>query len=41
MTLDIAELIEYMLKYSEKERISWAALFEHPLIQTTDGGNIN
>jgi hypothetical protein len=39
--MDISDLIESMLMYSEKERATWAALFDHPLIKVDDGGNIN
>ncbi|CAD8210562.1 unnamed protein product [Paramecium octaurelia] len=33
MTSDFANLIEQMLKYHEKDRISWEKLFKHQLIQ--------
>lgn len=32
MTYEFADLIEYMLKFHEKDRISWEELFKHPLI---------
>ncbi|CAD8202537.1 unnamed protein product [Paramecium pentaurelia] len=33
MTYEFADLIEQMLKFHEKDRVSWEELFKHPLIQ--------
>lgn len=41
MTQEIANVIEYMVKYSENERIKWEELFNHPLFSKGSNVQVN